>query len=56
MAARLYGNESIPPALEQDSYFQFNKRNLIVFDDQMIDAGKDQKIVNLFTRGSLIAT
>ena len=25
---------------------------LIVFDDQMIDAGKDQRIVNLFTRGS----
>ena len=24
----------------------------MVFDDQMIDAGKDQRIVNLFTRGS----
>ena len=24
--------------------------NLIVFDDQMIDASKDQRIVNLFTR------
>ena len=29
-----------------------NKRNLIVFDDQMIDASKDKRIVNLFTRGS----
>ena len=44
--------KGIPPPLEQDSYFQVNKRNLIVFDDQMIDAGKDQRIVNLFTRGS----
>ena len=25
---------------------------LSFFDDQMIDAGKDQRIVNLFTRGS----
>ena len=44
--------KGIPPALEKDSYFHVNKRNLIVFDDQMIDAGKDQRIVNLFTRGS----
>ena len=28
------------------------KRNLIVFDDQMIDVSKDKRIVNLFTRGS----
>ena len=44
--------KGIPTALEQDSYFNVNKRNLIVLDDQMIDAGKDQRIVNLFTRGS----
>ena len=44
--------EGIPTALEQDAYFNVNKRNLIVFDDQMIDAGKDKRIVNLFTRGS----
>jgi len=37
--------KGIPTALEQDAY-------LIVFDDQMIDTGKDQRIVNLFTRGS----
>ena len=30
--------KGIPSALEQDSYFEVNKRNLIVFDDQMIDA------------------
>ncbi|CAH3179446.1 unnamed protein product, partial [Porites lobata] len=41
--------KGIPTALEQDSYFDVNKRNLIVFDDQMIDA---KRIVNLFTRGS----
>ena len=44
--------KGIPTALEQDAYFSVNKRSLIVFDDQMIDAGKDQRIVNLFTRGS----
>ena len=44
--------KGIPPALEQDSYFHVNMRNLIVFDDQMIDTGKVQRIVNLFTRGS----
>jgi len=44
--------KGIPTALEQDAYFNVNKRNLIVFDDQMIDAGKDQRIVDLFTRDS----
>ena len=39
-------------ALEQDTYFSVNKRNLIVIDDQMIEAGKDNRIVNLFTKGS----
>ena len=62
MAACVYRNVSrmphiefvkgIPTALEQDSYCEVNKRNLIVFDDQMIDASKDKRIVNLFTRGS----
>ena len=42
----------IPTAFDQDSYFDVNKRNLIVFDDQMIDASKDKRIVNLFTCGS----
>ena len=44
--------KGIPKALEQDSYFNVNTRNLIVFVDQMIDASKDKRIVNLFTRGS----
>ena len=44
--------KGIPTALEQDSYFDVNKRNWIAFDDQMIDASKDKRIVNLFTRGS----
>ena len=62
VAARLYGNarrhtkyrivKGILTALEQDHYFSVNKRNLIVFDDQMIEAGKDNRIVNLFTKGS----
>ena len=44
--------KGIPTALEQDSYFDVNKRNLIVFDHEMIDVSKDQRIVNLFTCGS----
>ena len=57
MAVYVYRNDSghatrILTTLEQDSYLDVNKRNLIVFDDQMIDASKDKRIVNLFTRGS----
>ena len=44
--------KGIPTALEQDSYFDVNKQSLNLFDDQMIDASKDKRIVNLFTRGS----
>ena len=44
--------KGIPTALEQDAYFSVNKRNLIVIDDQMIEAGKDNRIVNLFAKGS----
>ena len=44
--------KGIPAALEQDSYFDVNKRNLIVFDDQMIDASEDKRIMNLFNLGS----
>ena len=44
--------KGIPTALEQGSYVDVNKRNLIVFEDQMIDASKDKRIVNLFNRGS----
>ena len=46
--------KGIPTALEQDSYFDVKKQNLIVFEDQMIDASKDKRIVNLFTRVVLI--
>ena len=44
--------KGIPQSLENDSYLDVNKRNLIVIDDQMIEAGKDNRIVNLFTKGS----
>ena len=44
--------KGIPMALEQDSYFDVNKRNLIVFANQMTDASKDNRSVNLFTRDS----
>ena len=44
--------KGIPESLENDSYLDVNKRNLIVIDDQMTEAGKDNRIVNLFTKGS----
>ena len=44
--------KGIPPDLEHDSYFDVNKRNLIVFDDHMIDTGGNKRIVNQFARGS----
>ena len=47
--------KGIPTALEQDSYFDVNRRNFIMFDDQMIDAGKDKRIVkcNLYRAESV---
>ena len=36
--------KGIPTALEQDFYFDVNKQNLIVFDDQMIDAVKTSEL------------
>ena len=50
--ALIRGENGIPAALEQDCYFDLNKRNLIVFGDQMIDARKEKRIVNFFSRGS----
>ena len=44
--------KGIPENLEQDSYFDVNIRNLIAIDDQMIEAGGDNRVVNLFTKGS----
>ena len=44
--------KGIPESLENDSYLDANICNQIVIDDQMIEAGKDNWIVNLFTKGS----
>jgi len=44
--------KGIPSDLETDSFFDINKRKLMVIDDQMENAGGDKRIVNLFTRGS----
>ena len=38
--------------LGHDTFFDINKRNLMVIDDQMDNAAGDKRIVNLFTRGS----
>ena len=40
----------IRESLENDSYLDANVRNLIVIDDQMIEAGKDNRIVNLLQK------
>ena len=42
----------IPPNLEEDGYFDLNSRNLLVLDDLMTEVGKDEKITNLYTKGS----
>ena len=44
--------QAIPPALRDDSYFDVSKRNVIVLQNPMIDASKDERILNIFTRGS----
>ena len=44
--------KGIPESLENDSFLDVNIRNLIVLHDQMIKAEKDNRIVNLFTKGS----
>ena len=40
--------KGIPPSFRSDFYFVVSKRNLIVLDDQIIDASKDKRIINLF--------
>ena len=42
--------KGIPSDLETDSFFDINKRNLMVIDYQMENAGGDKRTVNLFTR------
>lgn len=37
--------------LDNDSYLDVNIRNLIVTDDQIIEASKNNRIVNAFTKG-----
>ena len=44
--------KGIPESLENDTYLDVNIHNLIVIDDHMIEAGKDNRIVNQFTKGS----
>ena len=44
--------KGIPSDLEHDTFFDINKRNLMVIDDQMDNAGEDKRIFNFFTRGS----
>ncbi|KAK3717698.1 hypothetical protein QZH41_001101 [Actinostola sp. cb2023] len=44
--------KGIPHDLDEDSYFDPKVNNLIVIDDQMAETSNDQRILNLFTKGS----
>ena len=44
--------KGIPESLENESYLDVNICNLIVINNQMIEARIDNRIVNLFTKGS----
>jgi len=44
--------KGVPSDLETDSFFDINKRNLMVIDDQMSNTGGDKRIINLLTRDS----
>jgi len=44
--------KGIPSDLEYDTFFDINKRNCMVMDDQIDNAGGDKRIINLFTKGS----
>ena len=43
--------KGIPSTLRQDSYSDVNIRILIIIDDQMIEVGSDNRVINLFTKG-----
>ncbi|KAK3745237.1 hypothetical protein QZH41_001851 [Actinostola sp. cb2023] len=44
--------KGIPRDLDEDWYFDPKVNNLIVIDDQMAETSNDQRILNLFTKGS----
>ena len=44
--------QGVPESLDKDSYFDPKKNNVIILDDMMSTAAKDQKIADLFTEGS----
>ena len=45
-------HKGIPDKLSEDSFLDINTRNLLVIDDLMLEASKDARISQLFTRGS----
>ena len=45
-------HRGIPDDLEKDEFFNSNVRNMIVLDDLMSTAAKDQRVTDLFTEGS----
>ena len=45
-------NEGTPKDIDEPDYLDVSQRNLIVLDDLMAQSGKDERIADLFTRGS----
>jgi hypothetical protein len=46
-------NQCIPDDIDNADYLDVSQRNLIVLDDLMAQSGKDKRIADLFTKGSL---
>ena len=44
--------KGIPPDIDDDAYFDPKVRNMIILDDLMVEAGKDPRITDLYTKGS----
>ena len=45
-------NQGIPEDIDERDYLDVSQRNLIVLDDLMAQSGKDNRIADLFTKGS----
>ena len=44
--------KGIPVDLQEDRFLDVRMKNLVIFDDLMSEAAKDNRIVDLFTKGS----
>jgi hypothetical protein len=47
-------NQGIPEDIDNADYLDVSQRNLIVLDDLMAQSGKEKRIADLFTKGTII--